>query len=318
MGDVIADGTLRLGRVQCRARVGDASNADALSLTFKQALSPTPVVGFADIDLDLRESAASDIWPTVGADALVVTDSGSWLSLSSEVVHATLDRSVSPMRFVIRTRRHGLSDDAFRVHLSVVLHRALLSLGMVYLHAAAVSVAGRTYLFIGEKGAGKSTLSVGLARLGGTVLADDHVLLERRAPRYLVSGCEVLSRITAETEAYVFDTPLDLPAMDFAGTLKKEFVLTDHFAATPHVAEPVAAVYFPRVGQHLTITPWSAQRTAMELLDRTRRSFRPQSAAEVGLLLDFWIGFTSVSPGFTLELEPDLRAIERLPGLLHA
>ena len=51
------------------------------------------------------------------------------------------------------------------------------------------------------------------------------------------------------------------------------------------MAEPVAAVYFPRVGQHLTITPWSAQRTAMELLDRTRRSFRPQSAAEVGLCL---------------------------------
>lgn len=322
MADVIAEGTLRLGRLQCRAHIGDAANVEALSLIFKQALSPVPPVGDVDIDLDLRESdcdesTASGTWPDVGRDALVVSDSGTSLRLSSEVIDAVLDRSVAPMTFVIRTRRHNLSADAFRVHLSVVLHRALLSMGMVYLHAAAVSLAGRTYLFVGEKGAGKSTLSVGLAKLGGTVLADDHVLLERSAPHYVVSGCEAMSRITAETEAYAFATPLDLPAMDFAGTMKKEFALAEHFAAMPYVAESLAAVYFPRVGQQLTVTPWSAQRVAMDLLDRTRRSFRPQSPAEVGLLLDFWIGLSSSAAGFALELDRDLRAIERLPGLLH-
>lgn len=317
-GDAIAGGTLRLGRVQCLASIGDGQNADALRLIFKQALSADPPAGPIDIDLDLREAAPAARWPTVAADALTVSDAGAVLAIATEAVTLTLDRSTTPMRLVIRTRRRDLNDDAFRVHLSIAFHRVLLALGMVYLHAAAVSIDGRTCMFVGEKGAGKSTLSVGLARCGATVLADDHVLLERAAPRYLVSGCEVLSRIAADTEAYVFETPLALAAQDFAGTMKKEFVLADHFSAKAHVAMPVAAIYFPYVGATLRVTPLPARQTAMDLLERTRRSFRPQSAVEVGTLLDFWVGLAASAPGFVLELEPDLRAIARLPGLLRA
>src|SRR5262249_54967904 len=122
--------------MQCRARIGDAANAHALSLIFKQALSHDPVVGEVDLDLDLRESdreSESDAsreapsWPLVGPYQFVVSASETSLTLASEVVFAILDRSVAPVAFTIRTRRHSLSDDAFRVHLSVALHRALLS-----------------------------------------------------------------------------------------------------------------------------------------------------------------------------------------------
>ena len=316
--DAIADGSLRLGRLRCRVRIGEASNADALSQIFKQALSAERPRGPSDIDIDLREDDGGGPWPAIAADAATVADTASTFAIASEAVYARLDRAGSPAHLIMRTRQAGLPPEAFRVHLSIALHRVLLALGAAYLHAAAVSVGARTYLFVGEKGAGKSTLSVGLARLGATVLADDHVLIERAAPRYRVSGCEVTSRIAADTEAHVFAEPLPVVPQDFAGTMKKEFLLADYFSAAPHVARDVDAIYFIGVGRQLAVTPWSAQRTALDLLDRTRKSFRPQTPGEVGLLLDFWVGLAQAAPAFALELDPVLTSLARLPDLLHA
>lgn len=53
-------------------------------------------------------------------------------------------------------------------------------------HAAALSRDGRTILLVGDKGAGKSTLSAGLVRSGWTLLSDDLSRIERIDGRWCV------------------------------------------------------------------------------------------------------------------------------------
>jgi hypothetical protein len=53
-------------------------------------------------------------------------------------------------------------------------------------HAAALTRDGRTVLVIGDKGAGKSTLSAGLVRSGWTLLSDDLSRIERIDGRWCV------------------------------------------------------------------------------------------------------------------------------------
>ena len=316
LGHGSSTGTFRLGHLALEARLGDPSHAAALGLLFRNEVHAEPEPR-ADGRLEMVEHDAGD-WPDVPADGLVADEGPAGLIVATEVVFATLRRDPTPWSLIVRTRQAQVADHVFRVHLSVVLHRLLLELGYLYLHAAAVSIRGRTHVFIGEKGAGKSTLSLALARMGGTVLADDHVLLQRGEPRYLVSGCEATSRVTAETEAYVFPIPLPLPARDFAGTPKKELLIGDHFAAAPYEAHTIDAVYFPIVGARLRLDRLSPQQATLDLLARTRRSFRPQGRGDVTALLDFWSGLCESAPAFALELPPNLERLDGLPALLFA
>ncbi len=68
------------------------------------------------------------------------------------------------------TLRHLLLDQALPV--------ALAGGGALVLHASAVCIGGHAVLFMGEAGAGKSTLAAFLGRDGSPVLADDGVLIE--------------------------------------------------------------------------------------------------------------------------------------------
>jgi hypothetical protein len=267
--------------------------------------------------LEIVDAGPGD-FPEVPPDGLTIARSNGRLAICSELMTAILDQGEGAWRARVAVRERGRSDLFYRVHLSVVLHRMLLALGRAYLHAAAVTLGGRTFVFVGEKGAGKSSIATTLGRAGATILSDDHVLLRRGASGYFVSGCEARARVTAETEAAVFDTPLAIPAEDFAGTLKKEFLVRDFFASRPREDAPVGGVLFPRVGLDLRLTPRNPRHTALDLIQRTRPSFRPQDADDVRALLDFWAGLAQTAPAWDLELSPDVSDLARLGAVLES
>jgi hypothetical protein len=63
--------------------------------------------------------------------------------------------------------------------------------GAVPLHASAVALEGRAVVFVGGTGLGKSTLAAALCdRCGGSLLADDAVVIERRGDTYEVLAVE--------------------------------------------------------------------------------------------------------------------------------
>ncbi|UVK56959.1 serine kinase [Mesorhizobium sp. AR02] len=62
--------------------------------------------------------------------------------------------------------------------MALLLHRR----GLLVLHASAVAVAGRGAIFMGDKGAGKSTTASALIRAGHELLTDDVVALDLAKP----------------------------------------------------------------------------------------------------------------------------------------
>ncbi|HYE73582.1 MAG TPA: hypothetical protein VEF04_09625, partial [Blastocatellia bacterium] len=121
----------------------------------------------------------------------------------------------------------------FQVHLSFLVNYALFNSGRLYLHAGAVRFADRVRLFVGERGAGKSTVCLRLGQAGATVLSDDHVMIRKDDGNFFVSGCGELARVTEKTEGFLFNTPLNARANDYAGLLKKEFRIDEYFSAEP-------------------------------------------------------------------------------------
>ena len=91
---------------------------------------------------------------------------------------------IRPASAASATASTATTADQMLVHsLMIVFYRMLLELGCLHLHAAAVRWNGETSLFLGGKGAGKSTLCLALARAGATVLGEDHVLVRRARAR---------------------------------------------------------------------------------------------------------------------------------------
>jgi hypothetical protein len=238
--------------------------------------------------------------------------------LTTEVLDVALDpsRQSGAWRIVVQDGIH--SADAQRTHLSVATHRLLLATGRVHVHAAAVALGGRVFLFVGDRGAGKSTISLWLASRGGRVLSDDHVVLRRDGRRFWVSGCEETSRVTPTTEAFVFPKPLSVEAQDFSGSWKKEFRVADFFPSAPYRDFRVHQVFFSRVGARFRVRPMPQQRTTLEFIEKTRRSFRFADAVDYREFLDYWTTLAASVPAFELELSPDLRELDRLVRLLRA
>ena len=126
------------------------------------------------------------------------------VELQEDAVTATVHRRRKPMEIFIAVD-FARTERAHRLHcLMVVLNKILATEGTYHLHAAAVRVGGRTSLFVGGKGSGKSTLRCALGRAGATVLSEDHVFLREDIGRFLVSGCDSFLRLTPEVESYFF------------------------------------------------------------------------------------------------------------------
>ena len=316
------EGWLRVGSVSARTFVQHEADRVALDAMFKQCLIPLRAgAALPDPDghLAVHRVAAwmpDDLSLRVEPDGIGVEERGALLWVATEWAAACLDRSSTQWTLRVRVLDGDLEHHTLRVHLSVVMHRILLALGAAYLHAAAVVLAGETHLFVGEKGAGKTTLCLALARRGGVVLSDDHVLVRCREGQYVVSGCEQRSRVTAQTEAFLFQQPLSIEPADFAGTLKKEFLVADHFKSTPFEDAPVRAIHFPRIGERLHSRRRSAIATTIDLLARTRKSYRPAGNGDVSALLDLWAGLAASVPAYDLELTANLTDLARIDAVL--
>lgn len=312
------DRAIRLGSLRLRLRTDHPQDAAIVATMFKlpEDDGPGEAGAGSDGDIEVLERARAERRP-IPRDGLVVERSPASLTVASELMTMTAGRDGGRWQVRVLVHERGVEPHVHQTHLWIMLHRALLAFDAVHLHAAAVTLAGRTFVFVGEKGAGKSTIAASLGRRGGVILSDDHVLVRRAAPAYLVSGCETWARVTAETEAALFDAPLPIPARDFGGSMKKEFPVARFFPSRPHQDAPVAALLFPRVGSTLRLAGRSARAAALDLIGRTRKSYRPQDADDIGALLDFWSDLAASAPAFDLELSPDIGRLADLPDLLQ-
>jgi hypothetical protein len=167
-------------------------------------------------------------------------------------------------------------------------------------------------VFLGDRGAGKSTISLALGRAGATVLADDQIVVCSTDGRVFVSGVDGALRVTEKTEDFFFTAPIDAPAADFAGVAKKEVALADHVPAAPGVDEVPNELMFCCVGDRFELRPLArseaVRRVAGSVLPHHRFAGAEDQADFLGLVTTF---VQSVDV-FELQLSPNLADLDRL------
>jgi len=203
-----------------------------------------------------------------------------------------------------------------RVHLTVAMNAVLLHFRRVLLHAGAVRLGGRVHLFVGDRGVGKTTVTLRLAAAGGTLLCDDHVVIRRGRRNFTVSGCSARTRLAPDTEQYLLALPLRVAAQEFAGVLKKDVDAGDLCVSRPFRDYVAGAVYFPRLGTRFHLRPMARHEGMAALLRHWRSALRFRDAVQFERCLDFFAAFAAQVEWFELELSPRLADLDQLADRL--
>ena len=203
-----------------------------------------------------------------------------------------------------------------RVHLSVAMNAVLFHFGRVLLHAGAVRLGERVHLFVGDRGAGKTTVTLRLAAAGGTLLCDDHVVIRRGRRHFTASGCSARTRLTADTERFLLARPLGVAAQEFAGVRKKDVDAGDLCTSRPFRDYIADAVYFPRLGTRFQLRPMARNEGMAALLRHWRSALRFRDAGQFERCLAFFAAFAAQVDLFELELSPRLADLDQLAECL--
>jgi hypothetical protein len=306
---------VRFGSLDIRLHARHQRYLDLLPRNFR--VWPTPDDGTPP-DLELVAGDGEERRPRAERtdDAMQIVAADREVRVSTGISELVLERHGMPRRACLVIHVAG-QDPRFVEHYAVMhLQKLLQLLGRVRLHGAGVRLGQRTFVFLGDKGAGKSTLSLALGRAGGVVLADDQLVLRGDGAGVWVSGVDGGLRLTEATERHFFAEALGVEAQDFAGTLKKEVPLADHVATRPGVDHVPDVVLFTRVGDRLAVAELSRQvavRRILDVLVPLHRFAGPEDQRDFLRLVTSFVNAVEV---FELSLSPDLGDLDRLAARL--
>ncbi|MGE3518339.1 MAG: hypothetical protein AB7J63_05260 [Vicinamibacterales bacterium] len=311
---------LRLGAFDLALDECSPAHQSLIESLFRATVEPLPSTEPVHLRLAIAAAQSGDRFGT--GVALTAVEEDGLLHLSSDVVAGTLDLRPPEKRLRLRVNDAHLHVRHLDLYLRIVLNAVLRRLGRLRLHAAAVEVGGIASLFVGEKGAGKTTLCLHLAREGGTVLGEDQIMVRRSdsagVDEFLVAGGDDLMRMTAKTETHFFRESPDGPSVEVAGVTKREIRARSHIRYETNLERPVRRIFFPRVGDTFDVQPLdrvaALSRIAAPLLPINRFT----SAEDRRGFLDMLAGMTRQAECFTLTLTPDLRDLRQLSRFLLA
>lgn len=193
------------------------------------------------------------------------------------------DFRVSPVRIEVAPRGRVTGPMLRHLLLDQALPLALASGGALVLHASAVVIDGRAVLFVGEAGAGKSTMAAFLVRAGARVLADDGVLIEERGDGALeaVPSYPGLRLLPDAFAAAALDA--GQPAGDQAAR-KRRVVVSARPGMFQSSPAPLGRVYVLAEGTDLALSRVTRRDAAMALV---RHAYRPGTEDRPGLRRQF-------------------------------
>ena len=327
--DTLQQGILRFGSLSTRIHFNAVQYIDMLGDLFRINLQePCPDGADVDIEIYLIETDASHVpqnnaWFIRHAmdgpvhSLIVRRDFDGVTSIYHDVVSAHIYENEAPPRVVVSVLSTGQSPEHLLHCLMVVFYKLLFFFDRVHLHAAAVRMGKTVNLFYGPKGAGKTTTCLHLGRNGGTVLAEDHVVLRKGKGRFWVSGCDGLMRITERTEQHFFENPVPSPRVSIAGTLKKEFNMSAYFSCSQCEDMQVDRLFFTYVGKAFSARPIPAASAMARLQRGLEERYRFANPSDRRSFVSFLEAFTSSIESWELELSPDLDELPKLTAFLE-
>jgi hypothetical protein len=307
---------VRFGSLDIRLRPGHRRYLDILPTGFR--IWPA-LDDLGDVDLDLVARDGDQRRPPAQelADLFRIESANGATRVSTAISELALgEPTARDASLVVHVEDQ---DPRYVDHYVVMnLQKLLQLLGLFRLHGAAMILDGRTYVFLGGKGAGKSTLSLALGRAGAAVLADDQLVVRRSDAGVHVSGVDGGLRLTPETEAHFFARPLDEPLRDYAGTAKKEVRLADHVLAEPGVDHAPHTVLFTRVADDCRLEALPRSVGVRRILQDVLPVHRFAGPADQQDFLALVTAFVQAVDVFELALSPDLRELDSVVSLLES
>ena len=238
------------------------------------------------------------------------------LEVHEGVGHAWIDGGRSPVEAFVAIEP-GAPRPLLLHSLMVVINRLLSAQHRYHVHAAAAGFGGSAALFIGGKGAGKSTISLGLGRAGATVFSEDHVMLRQAGGHFLVAGCDGTMHLTEISERHFFETPVDGAVVQSAGVAKKQVDMARFVHSRPHEEVPVTALFFPHVGTAFSIRALPKEEAVARLLAPITERHRFVNDADQAEFLSVFCQFVERYPTWDLTLSRELRDLSRLADFLR-
>jgi hypothetical protein len=148
--------------------------------------------------------------------------------------------------------------------LGAVMATLLHMRGMLVLHASAVDIGGRAAIFLGDKGAGKSTTAAALVKAGHRLLTDDVLAIDfsgRKGPR-LIAGYPQVKLSTAASCAIQLEDATTIPIANI-GFEKSRLRLGTGFSSDAAIP---AACYVLDRSEELAAVPLSSVEGMMALM----------------------------------------------------
>jgi hypothetical protein len=321
-----SSGIVRFGSLTVRLHADRPFWAGALVRRFRARVEPAPgsplkdIAGVEpDVILDVRNVAGGPpAAAPAGDDALRMERSGGRVRVLSDLMTLEANLATRPARAEIAVHAHDRADgvahpDRLEHYFAVYIHKLLQLFGIVRLHGAAVELDGVAQVFLGDKGAGKSTIALALGQAGGRVLADDQIAIRRTgAGAMAVSGCDGNIRLTEPSERHFLDAPLAARPQDFAGVMKKEVALDGLVRAIPYEDRPAGRLYFPAVGRRFGVRPIPPRAAVVRILGTIVPAHRFVDAADRLDLIRLVTDFVEPLACADLELSPDLADLGQL------
>lgn len=131
--------------------------------------------------------------------------------------------------------------------MALLLHQR----GLLILHASAIAVGGKSAVFMGDKGAGKSTTASAMIRAGHRLLTDDVVALDLAEQPMIVPGFPQL-KLTADAAAAIPIRQAEIRPQVHAAIDKMQHRLHGGFSGD---TVPTTRIYILERGDKAAITP---------------------------------------------------------------
>ncbi len=199
--------------------------------------------------------------------------------------------------------------------LGTVMAVALQQRGCLVLHGSAISVGGKSIIFTGDKGEGKSTLASWLNQQGTKLLSDDVCAMNCRegAPPTLRPSFPRI-KLHADAMQFMGKNPADYPQVHPEVPKYVQDVSTEFCGKT----QPVGAICTLRTGEKLSLEPLYGMEAMKEILRHMLINRFPDHPIELRKEIFSQSAYLSrIIPVYSLTRPRDLQRLPDIARLLE-